>query len=58
MIEVESTVPLYIGGRIVTEFQTAEAHFRDLQRVHGEDKVREASAKPALKPEPKKASKQ
>lgn len=52
MIEVESTVPLYIGGRVATRFQTTEAHFRELQRVHGEDKVREVKA--AQKTEPKK----
>ena len=53
MVKVESDVPLYVNGEVVTEFETTEAHLKDLQRLHG-DKVRAAGAKkpgpPAGKP--------
>ncbi|MCD2168058.1 hypothetical protein [Comamonas koreensis] len=58
MIPVKSTVPLYVGGKVVTEFETSEAHFRELVRVHGDVKVKQASAKAETKPDAKKASKQ
>lgn len=53
MVKVKSDVPLYINGEVVTEFETTEAHLKDLQRLHGE-KVQAVSDKEA-KTEPKKA---
>ncbi|MBB6578003.1 hypothetical protein HNP33_002071 [Comamonas odontotermitis] len=57
MIQVESTIPLYIGGRVATEFETTESHFRELVRVHGADKVKEATGKPPAKQETKAEAK-
>lgn len=49
MVKVESDVPLYVNGEVVTEFETTEAHLKDLQRLHG-DKVRAADAKKPAPP--------
>ena len=54
MVKVESDVPLYVNGEVVTEFETTEAHLKDLQRLHG-DKVRAANAKEPAPPADKPA---
>ena len=56
MVKVESDVPLYVNGGVVTEFETTEAHLKDLQRLHG-DKVRAADAKKPAPPAEKPARK-
>ena len=56
MVKVESDVPLYVNGEVVTEFETTEAHLKDLQRLHG-DKVRAADSKNPAPPAEKLARK-
>lgn len=57
MIAVKTTVPLYIGGVVVSNFQTTESHFRELVRLHGEDKVMLDTEKPETKQETKAEAK-